>query len=288
MRPSRHRISFTVRNWLTPRPRKNPNRRDSSPSYSERRKEAPLFPVAVGLFPPSLLPHELPTIFTTESVYRWKKGSQPERVFTWNWTSTSGTWSNTRGKREIFQDRRGEGGGTTFLFPACLFAFVDVPLSLRISPKPFFSSSYTTLYFLFFLPSFLLSLSLSLEFTRKRFTYLPMNVMAQAMDGNNGKEEVFFLRERERERGSKKFVIYEKAWLWRKNNVKGQPSVVKRLLQSKGFFTPGSGFALLLTFKEGGEGDSFNCDSVMRLRFTHRFLRVENVFNYSCYAYPRL
>lgn len=79
--------------------------------------------------------------------------------------------------------------------------------------------------------------------------------------GNNG--HTFFFP-----RGSKKFVIY-RGQRWSKNNLKGRPSNVcrlKRLLQLKGFFTPAQDLLCYWLLKKGDGNDSFNCDSVTRLR----------------------
>lgn len=93
----------------------------------ERREEtrAPLFPLAAGPSPTLLLPTSSPR-FLRRNLFIAGKREANQSVFTWNWTS-SGTWSNTRGKREIFQDRRGDD--FSFLrLPVCLCRCAALPL----------------------------------------------------------------------------------------------------------------------------------------------------------------
>lgn len=178
MRPSRHRISFTVRNWLTSRRlRKNPNRRDSSPSYSgeKRRNSCTTFPTCsrpLSNVPP---PHELPTIFTTESVYRWKKGSQPERVhvkLNVEWHLVEYTWKTGNFSR---QER-----GRLFFSP-----LASLPLSMCRSPFTFLLTLFLLqLYHSVFpfSPEFS-PLSLSLSRVYSKTFYLPTHERHGASDG---------------------------------------------------------------------------------------------------------
>lgn len=250
MRPSRHRISFTVRNWLTSRREKS--EQTWLVSIVLRREEKKLVhhfshlqqaPLQRSSSPRA--PHD----FYDGICLSLEKG-KPTRACSREIERRVALGRIHVENGKFFKT----GEGTTFLFSACQFAFVDVPLSLYISPNPF-SPPVIPLCISFFSRVFsFLSLSLSSLLENVLPTY-PWTSWRKRWMVIMGRRKFFFKRKRkrERQRGSKKFVIYEKAWLWRKNNVKGQPSVVKRLLQSKGFFTPGSGFALLLTFKEGGE-----------------------------------
>lgn len=186
MRPSRHRISFTVRNWLTSRREKS--EQTWLVSIVLRREEKKLVhhfshlqqaPLQCSSSPRA--PHD----FYDGICLSLEKG-KPTRACSREIERRVALGRIHVENGKFFKT----GEGTTFLFSACQFAFVDVPLSLYISPNPF-SPPVIPLCISFFSRVFS-SLSLSLEFTRKRFTYLPMNVMAQAMDGNNGEEEVFF------------------------------------------------------------------------------------------------
>lgn len=137
-------------------------------------------------------------------------------MFTWNWTS-SGTSSSVEYTQETGNFSR--RGRKLSFFSSTLYTSVDLFFPFHFSQP--FSSCYVFCFFL-------LCSSLLETFST--------NVMARArtMGDNDNRKAFFQASER-----FKEICHLRRLCRWRRNNVKGQSTfVVKRLLRSKGFFTP--------------------------------------------------